>query len=101
MLMSNTRLIMQKFMVQVELKVEDIFCISRAALLPFEVIDASRTVAQLKDEDSQFATVTVDTRLDKRYIDLRTPLSQSIFKIQSGVCQVPSPFPFTTIVDLL
>ena len=32
--------------------------------------------------------VNLDTRLDARVIDLRTPTNQAIFKIQSGVCQL-------------
>eukprot|EP00884_Botryococcus_braunii_P011150 jgi/Botrbrau1/20035/Bobra.200_1s0040.1 len=72
----------------VEIQVTEVHCISRAGIVPFEVIDASRTADQLRDEDSQFVTVAVDTRLDKRYIDLRTPFSQAVFKIQSGVCQL-------------
>lgn len=35
----------------------------------------------------QAPTVAADTRLDHRWIDLRTPANQAIFKIQSAVCQ--------------
>lgn len=35
----------------------------------------------------QVPTVAADTRLDHRWIDLRTPANQAIFKIQSAVCQ--------------
>lgn len=31
--------------------------------------------------------MAADTRLDHRWIDLRTPANQAIFKIQSAVCQ--------------
>lgn len=31
--------------------------------------------------------MAADTRLDHRWIDLRTPANQAIFKIQSSVCQ--------------
>jgi len=34
------------------------------------------------------ATVGQDNRLNNRFLDLRTPANQAIFKIQSGVCQV-------------
>ena len=32
-------------------------------------------------------TVSQDIRLDNRFLDLRTPANQAIFKVQSGVCQ--------------
>lgn len=31
--------------------------------------------------------MAADTRLDHRWIDLRTPANQAIFRIQSAVCQ--------------
>lgn len=31
--------------------------------------------------------MAADTRLDHRWIDLRTPANQAIFKIQSAVCK--------------
>lgn len=34
------------------------------------------------------ATVSQDVRLDNRFLDLRTPANQAIFKCQSAVCQV-------------
>ena len=63
-------------------------CVSRAAALPFEVIDASRSEEELAREDAQFVAVSQDTRLDARWIDLRTPLLQAAFRVQSAVCQV-------------
>ena len=40
----------------------------------------------------KMATVSQDIRLDNRFLDLRTPANQAIFKVQSGVCQVrPEP----------
>ena len=73
---------------QVELKVRSIRCVSRADNLPFELADAMRSEEELAREDAQFATVTQDTRLENRWIDLRTPVNQAIFRIQSAVCQV-------------
>ena len=66
-------------------------CVSRADNLPFELADAMRSEEELQREDAQFATVTQDTRLENRWIDLRTPANQAIFKIQSAVCQVYGP----------
>ncbi len=79
------------FLLQVELKVHSIRCVSRADNLPFELADAMRSEEDLQREDAQFATVTQDTRLENRWIDLRTPVNHAIFKIQSAVCQVCSP----------
>jgi aspartyl-tRNA synthetase len=76
--------------VQVELKVEAIHVISRAAALPFEVIDASRgdeELAAAVAKGELLVTVSRDTRLDSRPVDLRTPANQAVFQIQSGVCQ--------------
>ncbi len=75
-----------------ELKATSVKCVSRAAPLPFELADASRKEEDLQREDAQFATVTQDTRLENRWIDLRTPVNQAIFRIQSAVCQArPNP----------
>ena len=41
-----------------------------------------------KSEELGLPGVNLDTRLDARVIDLRTPTNQAIFKIQSGVCQL-------------
>jgi len=71
--------------------VHSIRCVSRADNLPFELADAMRSEEELQREDAQFATVTQDTRLENRWIDLRTPVNQAIFKIQSAVCQVTCP----------
>lgn len=73
---------------QTELHVISIRCISRADTLPFEVTDAARSTDQAKDSEAQFVTVSADTRLDNRCIDLRTPVNQAIFHLQSKVCQV-------------
>lgn len=68
-----------------------IHCISRAEVLPFEISDAARSEEEIKqaEESGELkARVSQDVRLNGRYIDLRTPANQAIFKIQSGVCQV-------------
>jgi len=68
----------------VEIMVSSIKVISRAAILPFEVTDAARPPAQAEQEG--FVAVNQDTRLDNRYIDLRTPANQAIFQLQSATC---------------
>mmetsp|Transcript_7627 Transcript_7627/g.8078 ORF Transcript_7627/g.8078 Transcript_7627/m.8078 type:complete len:607 (+) Transcript_7627:147-1967(+) len=69
-----------------ELNVLEIHAISRAQDLPFIVEDASRSEAQAIA--SGMPTVTQDTVLNYRWIDMRTPANQAIFRIQSGVCQL-------------
>lgn len=34
------------------------------------------------------AIAAQDVRLDNRFVDLRTPANQAIFRVQSQVCQV-------------
>ena len=60
----------------------------RAALLPFEVTDAARSAAEVEEalEKGEIAaTVSQDTKLNIRHLDLRTPANQAIFKVQAGV----------------
>ena len=66
----------------VEIQGNGVNCISRARPLPFEIADACRR------EDDEGAQVGQDTRLDNRFIDLRTPANNAIFKVQSAVGQL-------------
>eukprot|EP01024_Parvocaulis_polyphysoides_P034152 TRINITY_DN3022_c1_g1_i1.p1 TRINITY_DN3022_c1_g1~~TRINITY_DN3022_c1_g1_i1.p1 ORF type:complete len:580 (+),score=79.85 TRINITY_DN3022_c1_g1_i1:155-1741(+) len=75
----------------VELQVTDIHVVSRSDALVFEVKDASRSDAEVKaaeEAGDQYASVSQDLRLDNRFLDLRTPANQAIFKVQSGVGQL-------------
>jgi len=45
-------------------------------------------VKALADKGEVLATVGQDIRLNHRFLDLRTPANQAIFRLQSGVCQV-------------
>ncbi|KXZ44846.1 hypothetical protein GPECTOR_61g799 [Gonium pectorale] len=75
----------------VELKVTGIRAVSRAAVLPFELVDAARSEEEVKaaaERGEILATVGQDLRLDNRFLDLRTPANQAIFKVQSAVCQI-------------
>mmetsp|Transcript_16109 Transcript_16109/g.40393 ORF Transcript_16109/g.40393 Transcript_16109/m.40393 type:complete len:549 (-) Transcript_16109:228-1874(-) len=67
---------------QVEVMITSVKVISRAAILPFEVTDAARPPSQAAEEG--FVAVNQDTRLDNRYIDLRTPANQAIFRLQGA-----------------
>ena len=67
-----------------ELQVREIHIVSKAQDLPFLIDDAGRNEAEA--EEKQLPTVTQDTALNYRWVDLRTPANQAIFRIQSGVC---------------
>ncbi len=72
-------------------QVTGIRAISRAAALPFEITDASRSEEEVKaaaDKGEILVSVGQDTRLDNRFLDLRTPANQAIFRVQSAVTQV-------------
>ncbi|KAG5514034.1 hypothetical protein PMAC_000656 [Pneumocystis sp. 'macacae'] len=78
----------------IEIHVHTIFIESESLnRLPFQIQDASRSENEIIQEgndkdDSKFARVNLDTRLNNRIIDLRTFTSQAIFRISSGVCQL-------------
>lgn len=84
----------------VELQIMKFFVVSAAArALPVQIADAmlpepvsddeaQMNVEQQEDEDSkkrERPLVGRAVRLDNRFIDLRTPVNHSIFRIQSGV----------------
>lgn len=76
----------------VEIAVSKIFVVSRVKVeLPFQIDDAMRSDAEiaandaLDEKDRKFITVNADTRLDYRWIDLRTPCNQAIVRLSSAV----------------
>ncbi|KAL2312133.1 Aspartate--tRNA ligase, cytoplasmic [Schizosaccharomyces pombe] len=78
-----------------EIHISSIYVISPIKKnLPFLVEDAGRSEEQIRESeenaaegDSKFVRVNLDTRLDNRVLDLRTPTNQAIFDIQAGICQ--------------
>ncbi|CAH0490717.1 unnamed protein product [Peronospora farinosa] len=73
----------------VELKVEKFFVVSKALLeLPFQVEDAARSDVVVKAEGSTYVNVGLETRLNTRPLDLRTPANQCIMRIQAAVGQL-------------
>ena len=72
--------------VPVELAATSVRCVSRAAPeLPFQLEDAARPDAEVEAPDCPFPRVLLDTRLDNRVLDLRTPANNAIFRLQSAV----------------
>jgi len=83
----------------VEIQVTKFHCVHKAtAAMPFQMEDACRPdtakesdVGAYDHEKEAMVTdeggrVGQETRLDHRWIDLRTPANQSIFRIQARVC---------------
>ncbi|XP_052805970.1 aspartate--tRNA ligase, cytoplasmic-like [Mya arenaria] len=69
----------------VELHAEQVWIVSSASpRLPLLVEDASRP----EGTDDALATVSQETRLDNRVIDLRTTANQAIFRLEAGVCKL-------------
>jgi len=79
----------------VEVSIEKIFTISEASPnLPFQLDDASRPDEVEEGKESNQAAevvgprVGMDTRLNYRCIDLRTPANQAIMRVQGAVSQL-------------
>ncbi|KZT18358.1 aspartyl-tRNA synthetase cytoplasmic [Neolentinus lepideus HHB14362 ss-1] len=71
---------------EVEVKIEKLYLIAEpSTTLPFQVDDASRPLDAYKNEDAHLTRVGERTRLNHRVLDLRTPVSQSIFRIHSAI----------------
>ncbi|VDL55497.1 unnamed protein product [Hymenolepis diminuta] len=72
---------------KVELHITKVFVISASsAVLPFQIEDAMRP--DTDETDESFSRVNQDTRLDNRYIDLRTPTNQAIYRLEHGVVRL-------------
>eukprot|EP01052_Picozoa_sp_SAG31_P016928 SAG31_NODE_1139_length_9713_cov_28.936863_7_plen_695_part_00 len=77
----------------VELKALAFYCVSKSeSKLPLQVVDAARSEAEIaaarekKGEDGKMMVeVKLDTRLNHRMLDLRTPANQAIMKINAAV----------------
>ncbi|KAL3510175.1 hypothetical protein ACH5RR_029576 [Cinchona calisaya] len=74
---------------QVEVQVRKLYCVSKAIpVLPINIEDAARSEAEIEKAEQageKLVRVNQDTRLNNRFLDLRTPANQGIFRIQ---CQV-------------
>lgn len=72
-----------------EIMITQIHTLAEApAMMPFVFEDAARPEAEYAKEDATFSRVELDTRLNARPFDLRTPTNQAIFKIQHGVSRL-------------
>merc|ERR1712157_46642 len=66
----------------VELNITSCFVVAPSVSLPFTLEDAARP-----EQDDQ-ATVNQELRLDRRWIDLRTPANHAIFKVQAAITRL-------------
>ncbi|KAL6572570.1 hypothetical protein OROMI_013528 [Orobanche minor] len=79
----------------VEIHVTRLYLVSKSvSRLPFNLEDASRSEADFHNppEGKQPVRVKLDTRLNNRVLDLQTPASSSIFRIESKVMALFSKF---------
>ncbi|XP_048432707.1 aspartate--tRNA ligase 1, cytoplasmic-like [Pyrus x bretschneideri] len=73
---------------QVEVQVGKLYCVSKAAVLPINIEDAARSDVEIEkalQAGETLVRVNQDTCLNNRVLDLRTPVNQGIFRIQSQV----------------
>lgn len=77
----------------IEIGVNKFYVVSRANnVLPFQMFDAQKNeniqegTPENQQEESKDVVVKLKTRLDNRVMDLRTPASQAIFRVQSKIC---------------
>eukprot|EP01063_Lacrimia_lanifica_P024355 TRINITY_DN3227_c0_g2_i1.p1 TRINITY_DN3227_c0_g2~~TRINITY_DN3227_c0_g2_i1.p1 ORF type:complete len:571 (+),score=218.48 TRINITY_DN3227_c0_g2_i1:53-1765(+) len=64
----------------VEIQITKVFCVSSSQpVLPFQVVDAAGQTEGIE--------VSQDTRLDARWLDMRTPANQAIWRLRSKICQ--------------
>ncbi|TDL28307.1 aspartyl-tRNA synthetase [Rickenella mellea] len=72
----------------VEIHISQLHIIAEPQMkLAFSVPDASRPDG-MEDPEKQFKNILLDTRLNNRVIDLRTPTNQAIFKLQAAVSEL-------------
>jgi aspartyl-tRNA synthetase len=67
-----------------ELQIKEVHVMNRAQDLPFSLDDAARS--EQNAAETGMPVVLQDSLLNYRWVDLRTPANQAIFRIQSGVC---------------
>ncbi|KAL9934005.1 hypothetical protein V8E36_007087 [Tilletia maclaganii] len=79
-----------------EIKIAQIHVLSEVKVagggqLPFFVDDATRSEQEIEASqatDRPLPSISLETRLDNRVLELRTTTNQAIFRIQHGVCRL-------------
>lgn len=76
-----------------ELRTEQIWVVATAGeRLPFQIDDAARAEEAAAPEETPLPRVNLDTRLNHRVVDLRTPANQAIFRMQAGILEIAREF---------
>eukprot|EP00768_Dysnectes_brevis_P009187 gnl/Dysnectes_brevis/899_a996_2951.p1 GENE.gnl/Dysnectes_brevis/899_a996_2951~~gnl/Dysnectes_brevis/899_a996_2951.p1 ORF type:complete len:550 (+),score=289.77 gnl/Dysnectes_brevis/899_a996_2951:81-1730(+) len=71
-----------------EIQIERAICVSRSQpTLPLQVEDAMRPDSAYEEEDKHYVKPGRETRLNYRYIDLRTPANQAIFRVRARIAR--------------
>ncbi|EYU28247.1 hypothetical protein ABFS82_05G075700 [Erythranthe guttata] len=77
---------------QVEIQVRKLYCVDRAApTLPFNFDDAARSDVDIEkalQAGEQLVRVNQDTRLNYRFLDIRTPTNLGIFRLQYQIQKI-------------
>lgn len=68
-----------------EIQVEELWVVSSSSILPISLEDASRPDVGTSSEEDALPRVNLDTRLDNRVLDLRTPANNAIFRMLSEI----------------
>jgi len=69
----------------IEMIVDIIKIANKSEPLPFSLVDANDFTIDI--ERTNASNVSAKNRFDNRWLDLRTPVNNSIFKIKAGVCK--------------
>ncbi|KAI9789309.1 MAG: hypothetical protein M1833_002433, partial [Piccolia ochrophora] len=74
---------------EIEIVVESLHIISKLTkALPFRTYEAETVHEKLNDGVSSIQKINDRTRLSNRVLDLRTPTSQAIFRVNSAICNI-------------
>ncbi|KAL7149954.1 hypothetical protein ABFS83_05G076700 [Erythranthe nasuta] len=77
---------------QVEIQVRKLYCVDRASpTLPFNFDDAARSKTDIENAlqaGEQLVRVNQDTRLNYRFLDIRTPANLGIFRLQYQIQKI-------------
>lgn len=77
----------------VELRADSLWVVSPSGeRLPFQIDDAARAEEASAPEENPLPRVNLDTRLNNRVIDLRTPANQAIFRLQAAIVRLAREF---------
>lgn len=68
-----------------ELQIDNVVIISKAYPLLIDIDNMNQLYNEVDNDTTDRTNVGLNTRLNTRYLELRTPLSYCIFKVQAGI----------------